>query len=53
MVIAMQRQCVNEVFEEKAPQSALETLAEKIARWTEGGELHTTSIPGLSLFRRH
>jgi len=28
-------------------------LAERIARWTENGELHTTAIPGLSLFRRH
>jgi AraC-like DNA-binding protein len=33
-------------------KSALGALAERIARWTEGGELHTTSIPGLSLFRR-
>jgi hypothetical protein len=28
-------------------------LAERIARWTENGELHTTAIPGLSLFRRN
>lgn len=32
--------------------AALGTLVRRIARWTEGGELHTTSIPGLSLFRR-
>lgn len=28
-------------------------LAERIARWTENGELHTTVVPGLSLFRRN
>lgn len=27
-------------------------LAGRIARWTESGELRTTAIPGLSLFRR-
>jgi len=32
---------------------ALDVLKESIARWTEKGELHTTAIPGLSLFRRH
>lgn len=32
--------------------ATLEALAERIARLTEGGELHTTSVPGLSLFRR-
>jgi AraC-like DNA-binding protein len=32
--------------------STLHALAERIARLTEGGELHATSIPGLSLFRR-
>jgi len=31
---------------------AREALAQCIARWTEGGELNTTAIPGLSLFRR-
>ena len=31
---------------------ALDLLGESIARWTEQGELHTTAIPGLSLFRR-
>ena len=33
-------------------ENALENLAKNIARWTEKGELHTTPIPGLSLFRR-
>lgn len=27
-------------------------LSNSIARWAEGGELHTTAVPGLSLFRR-
>jgi len=31
---------------------ALEVLRKSIARLTESGELHTTAIPGLSLFRR-
>lgn len=31
---------------------ALEALIKSIARLTEKGELHTTAIPGLSLFRR-
>lgn len=31
---------------------ALENLRKTIARYTERGELHTTAIPGLSLFRR-
>ena len=33
-------------------ESALDELGKSIARWTEQGELHTTAIPGLSLFRR-
>jgi len=32
---------------------ALEALGERITHWTEQGELHTTAIPGLSLFRRN
>jgi len=31
---------------------ALEALGKSIARWTENGELFTSAIPGLSLFRR-
>jgi len=31
---------------------ALETFGKSIARLTENGELHTTAIQGLSLFRR-
>jgi len=33
-------------------QAAAEELGRKIAQLTERGELHTTAIPGLSLFRR-
>lgn len=35
-----------------SPESAITALKDSIARWTEQGELHTTAIPGLSLFRR-
>jgi len=38
---------------ERAEKVAVrEALGGSIARWTEKGELHTTAIPGLSLFRR-
>jgi hypothetical protein len=30
---------------------AVETLGKRIAKLTEQGELHSTAIPGLSLFR--
>ncbi|MEJ2653337.1 MAG: AraC family transcriptional regulator, partial [Gammaproteobacteria bacterium] len=33
-------------------KSALDDLAKSIARWTEQGELLTTAVPGLALFRR-
>ena len=32
---------------------AMNGLAETIARLTENGELRTTAVPGLSLFRRN
>jgi len=38
--------------ENKQRDAALAALTERIARWTEGGELHATAIPGLGLFRR-
>ncbi len=31
---------------------SVESLCARIARWTEHEELHTTAVPGLSLFRR-
>jgi len=40
------------VNEKKESVSGLEDLKKSIARWTEQGELHTTAIPGLALFRR-
>lgn len=33
-------------------ENAAEYLGKRIARWTEHGELLTTAIPGLALFRR-
>lgn len=33
--------------------AARTAVAEGIARWTEGGEMEATPIPGLSLFQRH
>ena len=38
--------------ENNSMEVALATLGTSIARWTEKGELHTTAVPGLSLFRR-
>jgi AraC-like DNA-binding protein len=40
------------VVEDCALDVAIETLGKSIARLTEKGELHTTAVPGLSLFRR-
>jgi AraC-like DNA-binding protein len=34
-------------------ESELDELGKSIARWTEKGELRTTAVPGLSLFRRN
>ena len=34
-------------------KATLRVLTEQIARLTEYGELHTTAVPGLSLFRRN
>jgi AraC-like DNA-binding protein len=39
--------------EESSLKGAVTALRKSIARWTENGELHTTAIPGLSLFRRN
>ena len=40
------------VTENNGGESAIEALKNSIARWTEQGELFTTAVPGLSLFRR-
>ena len=34
-------------------EAAIEYLGKKIARWTEKGDLHSTTIPGLSLIRHN
>ncbi len=39
-------------IEDKCLDGAVAVLSRSIARWTEQGELHTTAVPGLSLFRR-
>jgi len=36
----------------KSIKVAIDELGDKIARCTENGELHTTGVPGLSLFRK-
>ncbi|MGB4599408.1 MAG: AraC family transcriptional regulator [Trichlorobacter sp.] len=41
-----------ENIEMNTMESAIRTLGSSIARFTEQGELHTTAVPGLSLFRR-
>jgi AraC-like DNA-binding protein len=41
-----------QMVEDDRLEVAIEALKESLARWTEKGEQHTTSIPGLSLFRR-
>jgi len=40
-------------LQKDARAGAVEALGERIALLTEQGELHTTAVPGLSLFRRH
>ncbi|HBG19589.1 MAG TPA: AraC family transcriptional regulator, partial [Desulfobulbaceae bacterium] len=32
-------------------EAARGALGKSIARWTDNGELYTTAVPGLSLFR--
>jgi len=41
-----------QVAEGNSMEVAMEALGKGIARWTEQGELFTTAVPGLSLFRR-
>lgn len=40
----------NVVVEDNDMDTALEALGKSITRWTEKGELHTSAVPGLSLF---
>jgi AraC-like DNA-binding protein len=39
-------------IEDNRFDGTIEVLNKCIARWTEQGEMHTTAVPGLSLFRR-
>jgi len=48
----MKKQIDSQEKESGEMKIALEGLRESIARCTDMGELHTTAIPGLSLFRR-
>jgi len=48
----MKRKRVTKDAAPERPAPALGVLREAIARLTEDGERHTTSVPGLSLFRR-
>lgn len=49
----MKKQGVSQATERGSRGIALEALGESIARCTEQGELHTTAVQGLSLFRRN
>jgi AraC-like DNA-binding protein len=48
----MKRETATKDAEGSSLKSAIVSLGDSIAKWTEAGELHTTAIPGLSLFRR-
>ena len=48
----MKNLAADSTIEENCLDGAIGVLSRNIARWTEGGELQTTAVPGLSLFRR-
>ena len=48
----MKKDDIIEVDEDSSLESAIAALRGRIARLTEKEELHTTAVPGLSLFRR-
>lgn len=48
----MKKETATKDIEDSSLESAIASLKVCIARWTETGELHTTAIPGLSLFQR-
>jgi AraC-like DNA-binding protein len=48
----MEIQPITDAQESSGMKTALEGLRKSIARLTEQGELHSTAIPGLSLFKR-
>lgn len=48
----MRNEAVVQGIENNSLEVAVATLGKSIARWTDKGELFTTAVPGLSLFRR-
>ena len=48
----MRNESIMKAVEDNGLDVAIATLVASIARCTEQGELHTTAVPGLSLFRR-
>jgi len=48
----MKKSVTDSNIEANCLAGAIEELNKSIARWTEQGEMHTTAVPGLSLFRR-
>lgn len=48
----MENHATTDGVEDNKMEAALETLRKNIARWTDNGELFTTPVPGLALFRR-
>ena len=48
----MVKQDSKHVVENKGLEVSLETLGERIARWTDNGDRYETGIPGLSLHQR-
>jgi len=48
----MREETINKELENSSMEDSIGALGKSIARLTEGGELFTTAVPGLSLFRR-
>ena len=48
----MKQSVVARNIEDNCLDGAIEVLSQRIAGWTDQRELYTTSVPGLSLFRR-
>lgn len=48
----MMKEAIMQKAESSSLDDAIEAMGKSIARCTEKGELHTTAVPGLSLYRR-
>ena len=48
----MKNTAIEQNIEDNCLDGAIADLRKSIARWTEQGEMHTTAVPGLSMFRR-